>query len=157
MSDVRGLAVQAMALRVLADKVRERSDAVKAELAAGLDVGDRKTATLDDGTIVGSVSYARGRISARVTDPSALADWVADTYPDEVVPQVRPAFLAAILDASKRAGQPMTPDGNLDVPGVVVGHADPYLSVRPDPDAVPALLEATRASLALAITGSAPL
>jgi hypothetical protein len=146
-----GLAVRAVALKLLGDRVSAASARVKADLAAELTVGDRKTAALTDGTAVGSVTYAKGRVTARVVNPNALADWVADNFPDEVQPQVRPAFLTAILDASKRAGQPMTPDGTLDVPGVVVGASEPYLTVRPDPAATDALVEAVRANGLLAL------
>lgn len=151
MTDVRGLAVQAVALRVLADKVTQRASEVRAALAEALDPGDRKTAALDDGTKVGTVTYTSAAWSARVTDPKAFADWVAAHYPTEVEVTVRPAFRDAVLRASKQACVPMTPDGQLDVPGVQVTKGDPYVAVRPDPAALPALVDAIRANQTLAL------
>jgi hypothetical protein len=150
-TDLQGLAVQSVALRVLGDKVAERAAAVKQELADAMTVGDRKTAALGDGTVVGSITYAKASWTAKVTDSRALARWVQLHYPDEVEPTVRPAFLSAILAASKQACLPMTPDGTLDVPGIAVVKGDPYISIRPDKAAEPALIDAIRANQALAL------
>lgn len=155
MTDLRGLAVQAVALRLLADKVAERANRIRRELADALDVGDRKTAALDDGQAVGQIVYAKASWSAKVTDERALTAWVSANYPSEVelVPTIRPAFKAAILAASKQACVPMAPDGTLDVPGVVVTKGDPYITITPDKAAEPALIEALRANQALALEG----
>lgn len=156
MSDVRGLAVQAVALRALADQVQTRAATVRGELQAALDVGDRKTATLEDGTPVGSITYAKGRVTARVSDERAFTEWVLENYPDEVVPLVRSSFRDAVLKATAAAGCPMTPDGNLDVPGVELGASAPYLTVKPDPKALPALVDAIRANQLLALDAGDP-
>lgn len=153
MTDLRGLAVQAVALRLLADKVAERANRIRQELADALDVGDRKTAALDTGQAVGQIIYAKASWTAKVIDSCALAEWVNTHYPSEVqlVPTVRPAFLAAILAASKQACLPMAPDGTLDVPGITVTKGDPYITIKPDKAAEPALIEALRANQALAL------
>jgi hypothetical protein len=156
MGDVRTLAVQAVAMKVLADQVKARDIGVRRELQAALDVGDRKTATLDDGTKVGAITYANGRVTARVNDEQAFTEWVLANYPDEVVPLVRSSFRDAILKATTGAGQPMTPDGNLDVPGVVLGASAPYLTVKPNPDAIPALVDAIRANQLLSLDPGDP-
>lgn len=153
MTDVRGLAVQAVALKVLSERVKERSDAVKAELAASLDVGDRKTATLDDSTKVGSISYAAGKTSAKITNDRALTEWVAERYPDEIMTQVRPAFLTSLLEAAKKAGAAVDVQTGELLPGVELGTSQPYLSVRPDPAGIPALVDAIRASRELLLDG----
>jgi hypothetical protein len=151
-TDQRALAVQLIALRVLAERVRERADRVKAELAAVLDVGDRKTARLANGVDVGSITYTNGRTTVRVVNERALADWVADRYPDEVVPQVRASTLQAIKDATVRAGLPMMPDGTADVPGLQIVDGEPYLSARPKADALPVLVDAIRANQILVLS-----
>jgi hypothetical protein len=156
MTDSRGLAVQLIALRVLADKVGERITVVKGALQQALDVGDRKTATLDSGAPVGSITYAKGRVTPRVVDERAFTEWVLEQYPDEVVPQVRPAFRDAVLKTTRDAGVPMTPDGTLDVPGIELRPGTPYLTAKPNPDAVPLLLDAMRASALLAIETTDP-
>lgn len=151
MTDVRGLAIQAVALKVLADRVDVRQRAVKRELAAALDPGDRKTAALDDGTKVGTVTYSSPDKRARVVNDRTLADWVADHYPDEVIPTVRPAFLALLLDTAKKSGTAVDVNTGEVIPGIDVGDTTPYLSVRPDPEAVGALVDAIRAGQLLAL------
>jgi hypothetical protein len=58
-------------------------------------------------------------------------------YPTEteLVVAVRPAFLTAIKTASAEAGQPCTPDGTLDVPGLAVSVGQPFIAARPAPAA----------------------
>lgn len=132
MSDIRKSAEHSIILGQLKAKVVAADKDIRAELDSGMHVGDRLTAVYD-GELIGAVSKTAGRSTATVTDPDKLAAWVAERYPSEVEtkPVVRAAFLNAILDASKEAGEPCTPDGTSGVPGVRVNQGDPYLSVRP--------------------------
>lgn len=132
-SETRMLAVEAVALRLLLTRIGERLDVVKGKLAADLQVGDRTTARLGDGTKVGSVSVNKARVSARIVNEPELTRWVAEHYPHQVEQRVRPVFLDAILKASADAGVAMAPDGTADVPGVQLAVGTPYLSVLPDP------------------------
>jgi hypothetical protein len=132
MTDVHGLAVQAVALKALADRVAERLEEVKAELAEAIGPGDRTAARLNDGTKVGTVTYTNAAVRARVLHPGELSRWVQANYPDEIVPVVRPSFEKLLLDTSKKAGQPCSPDGEVDVPGIEVYTGRPYLTIRPE-------------------------
>lgn len=115
-------------LKLLSDRVAKAYRQAKDEVAAQLGPEGRKNAVLD-GVKVASVSVTRtGRFS--VHNSAVFVDWVARNYPTEIYeePTVRPAFLEAIKKASEAAGQPCTPDGTLDIPGVSIG--DPYPLVR---------------------------
>lgn len=144
------LPVEAVALKVLSDRVAARQAEVKQALAAEMVEGDRSSARLADGTAVGSVTYAKGKTTARVVNETQLTKWVAENHPDDIVQTVRPSFLASMLNAAAKAGAPVTEDGEL-LPGVDVVQSNGYLSVRPDPEAVPALIDAIRANMELSL------
>jgi hypothetical protein len=139
-------------LTELGKRVGKAKDTVKDQLAAELEPGDRKVARLASGIEVGSVTFTRGRASAGVINPRTLTEWVAANYPDEMEQQIRPTFLTAILEASKKAGVPMTPDGTV-VPGIWVGFTEPYLAAKPTN--VDALVDAIRAGQLLALEDGA--
>lgn len=149
--------MQLVATKVLAAKVADHANALKAEMSAALDPGDRKVAALDDGTKVGTVTYTNGRASVTVTDDVALTAWVQANYPDEVttVVAVRPAFRAALLDAAKAAGAAVDVRTGEPLPGVSVRDGEPFLTVKPDADGLHALLHAIRASQLLALESEA--
>lgn len=153
MSDDIPLELQLVALQALSKQVSDRFAAVKAELAPDMVMGDRLAARLPDKTRVGAVTFTEGSVTAQVVDERAFADWVADNYPDEVVPQVRGSFRAAVLAASKSAGEPMAPDGTAEVPGVRLGRSDGHLTVTVDKANLPALVAAVRSSQLLALDG----
>lgn len=151
MSDIAGLAVQAVALKVLADKVTERQATVKAELQAALTIGDRKTAALADGTVVGSVTYAKGSNTAKVVDVHAFTEWVLANYPDEVVPLVRDSFKAVLLKGPQVDGQVIDDRTGEVVPGVEVSTSNAYIQTKPNADAIPALVQAIIANGMIAL------
>lgn len=127
MSDLDRLTLRAAVLKILSDRVNQAFRDAKDEVAAVLGVEGRKNAVLEDNKIA-SVSVAKGRTS--VSSEALLTRWVAENYPTEVetVERVRPAFLDQIKKASEAAGQPCSPFGELDVPGIAMG--DPYPMVR---------------------------
>ena len=143
---------------MLGKRVADAVAETKASLAAELSVGDVKKPTHPDDPRLrlGSVTFAAGKMSAVVTDPAALSAWLGRRYPGQGRLDWEPADKAeyeafretyagervgrwvpaeglfeAILAASRAAGEPMSPDGDLDVPGVKVSEGEPYLSVRP--------------------------
>ncbi len=150
MTDARALAVHVVALRVLADRVKDRTAEVKAELQAQLDVGDRKNAQLPNGTSIGTITYTRGRGGARVADEKAFTEWVAANYPDEMVTSVRSSFRDAVLSNAKNDGAAVTANGEV-IPGVELYHSDPYLSAKPATGAGVAILAAVQLDQVLAI------
>lgn len=124
------------AVAVWRDTLKEADVGARSELLTEMATGDRLAAQYD-GHVFGAASKVSGRLSPSVSDPDAFAAFVAEHYPTEVVTKVvvRPAFQSAVLEASRKAGEPCTPDGRLDVPGVTVTQGDPYLVVKPTSDA----------------------
>jgi hypothetical protein len=127
------LAVRLLLLKSLEGAVAESISRTKELLTGRMSVGDMKRPRIGDGP-AGSVTYTSGSLSASVTDVAAFTAWVEQFYTTELelVVSVRPAFTTAVLEASKTAGQPMAPDGELDVPGITVRRGAPYVMARPD-------------------------
>lgn len=100
--------------RWLKDHVRDWEDEAKREL--GLLPGERKAAVID-GHVLGHISMAKGRKTAKVVDEAALLAFVKDRYPTEVEVQERvaPAFLKQLLDGVAKRG------ALIDSDGVVIG------------------------------------
>ena len=153
MTDIRALSLQAVVLKVLADKVKARRDGVNRELSAALDPGDRKTAALASGVKVGTVSYTNGRAAAAVVDERAFMAWVAANRPDEIVQTVRDSYRAYLLEEVRANGGllDMATGEAVEIPGVAVRAGSPYLSVRADPAGMTALADAIRANEILAL------
>jgi hypothetical protein len=131
--DADELALRALLLSALIGAAQESLSLTKELLSARMTVGDLKRPRIGSAP-AGRVSYANGSISASVSDMPALVAWVERNYTTELelVTAVRPAFLTAILTASKEAGEPCMPDGTLDVPGVSVRRGNPRIVARPD-------------------------
>jgi hypothetical protein len=149
------LALRALALRLLSDRVRAADTQNRDAIAAEFGLKDRKVVWLPlDGVDVevGHVRRDKGAVTVSVTGMGELIDWVEANHPTEVeewapapVTRVRPAFLTALLAAVKAAGAPV--DGNGEViPGVEVGVGDPKTVVVPakTDEATVALLELLR-------------
>jgi len=146
------------AMRTTVEKVMDRGDTKKVYAPNG-------------GPKLGAVSMSDPRETAQVADADAFLAWVEKTYPksveadvditgpeDEVkevlfvhakhllTPRKRVAqkLRAEVLEISTRAGQPVGPGGEADVPGIVMAPAAPSrVSFLPDPgagDAVAALV-----------------
>ena len=139
------LALRVAALGALRDKIAAAEKLAREELWAEMRAGDRQTAHYA-GRLIGAVTAAKGRITPMVFDPDAFASWVAENYPTEVVhkPVVRESYKAAVLAASKRAGEPCTPDGRLDVPGIRISEGDPFLQLRLTDEAAAIVLDMVR-------------
>lgn len=127
------LAIRLLLLSSLEGAVAESFSRAKELLAGRMTLGDMKRPQIA-GRAAGSVTYANGSTYVTVTDPAALTAWVEEHYTTELelVTSVRPAFLTAILEATKAAGEPCAPDGTLGVPGLSVRSGAPRIVVRPD-------------------------
>ncbi|WP_372663682.1 hypothetical protein [Amycolatopsis kentuckyensis] len=114
---------------------------IQEEFLATLDTGDSKAATLDDGTRLGKVTKAHGRVTAAVySEPEFLA-WVKQNYPDEVMTVVRPAFEHKILEATKKYNEAIDPNTGEEVPGVGLIAGNPYITYRAERGAVETIAE----------------
>ena len=143
------LALQAIALGAIGHYVKERLDEIRAELGDDLEPGERIPARLADGRRVGYVLRTDPEPAnlAEVVDPHAFRSWVLLNYPTETDVTVRPAFRDMVLNASRKAGFPISPNGEPDIPGIATRtgfKTAPTVTVKPDyltlDEALPAVL-----------------
>lgn len=129
-------AMRAAVLKVLAERVTAAHKEAREEVQDAMETGDRVNPSLN-GTRLAAVTKTEARVTATVVDPDRFAHWCAVHHPTEVQTKtvVRSSWVAAVLDASRRAGEPCGPDGTLDVPGIKVTVGEPGLSVRLTPEA----------------------
>ncbi|NUR80746.1 MAG: hypothetical protein HOQ21_09920 [Dermatophilaceae bacterium] len=158
----------------LAKLVKAAGDRARLDAARILEKGSSVTLYSPLGMKIGKALRTDPEPVAEVTDPAALDAWLREKYPDQVVPVetisddldaviaflkehaphlVRTVEVVAermvpdVLAASEIAGQPMGPDGELDVPGVVVRKPDGVLQIRLDKSAREAIGEMWTAGL----------
>lgn len=159
MGDMKEAARSAMAAQLVSKLVGEHAGRFKADLLALMaDTGaERVRVADDDGTDLGAMSVAAGRVSAKVVDQGAFTAWVADRYPFELVQQVRDAFARKLLDAAAAVGVPVDTVTGEVIPGVEVSTGEPFLTVRPTAAAKDRMRETLRASglLSLPAAGDA--
>lgn len=89
-------------IKALGEQAKKLRSQVHKQMIADHD--ERKAAVLPDGTKIGAVSIRKGATSARVTDEAAFLRWVVDKHPEQLMQTIRPAFVAYLLDAAKKAG-----------------------------------------------------
>lgn len=109
----------------LKDRIKEWEAQAKAELA--LLQGERKAAVVG-GQVLGHVTMAKGRKTARVVNEAALLAYVQSHHPTEVetVEQVRPAFLKQLLEDAAKKGAFIDSDGVV-IDGIIdVTEGSPY-------------------------------
>jgi hypothetical protein len=96
------------ALDMYVKALKPHGDALRARITD--DFSARKVeklgAYLPDGTKIGSVSYRKGAVTARITDDQAALRWAMEKHPEQIMQAVRPAFLAMLLDVAKKDGIP---------------------------------------------------
>ena len=111
-------------LKALSERVKAARDTTASVALSEMDVTDRTAAKLPDGTVIGTVSVAAGRVTSKVVDLPALLEHVKATAPSEVVTveEIRPAYLAKVLAEVKETGE--------IIPGVDLVEGDPYTVVR---------------------------
>ena len=149
------LALRALALRLIADRLKTADTANREAIADEFKPKDREVIWLPlDGVDVeiGHVRRDKGVVTASVSSMTELIDWVEANYPSEVeewapapVTRVRPAFLTALLAAAKDHGAPVWDTGEV-IDGVTVTTGDPKTVVVPakTDEATEALLDMLR-------------
>lgn len=133
MTNAKELARDVLVLKALAERVTAADKATRRSVLDDGDPGDRTAAKLPDGTVIGTVAIARGRLAAKVTDAAALLAHVKETAPTEVqtVEQIRPAFLTKLLAAARDHGEV--------IPGIELAEGDPYVTTSVQKGAVEAI------------------
>lgn len=109
----------------LKDRIKDWEIEAKRDL--GLLPGERKAAVVD-GTVLGHVTMAKGRKTARVVNDAAVLAYVKAHYPTEVEvsEQVRPAFLKTLLDDAVKKGAFLDSDGVVIDGLIEVVEGSPY-------------------------------
>ncbi|AWN04882.1 Ku-like dsDNA break-binding protein [Mycobacterium phage MinionDave] len=113
----------------LEDRLKQWKAEAKQQL--GLLAGERKAAVVS-GQVIGHVSMAKGRKTAKVASETALLAYVKANYPTEieVEERVRPAFLKQLLDDAAKKGAFVDVDGVV-IDGLIdVVEGDPYPIVK---------------------------
>jgi hypothetical protein len=161
------------ALNYLSSRIVKAYADVRREAEAELTRGSRMAVYAPDGrTKLGAVSRSAPEKTAGVADVGAFKAWVKQHYPDDIefdleivgaedevkaalyqhakhlvqpVEKVSQSLKAAVLAASTAYGAPAGPDGELDVPGIVVSENAPsQVSFRPANGATLAVVDLVR-------------
>lgn len=165
------------ALKVLSDKFKKLYDEARAEESAGITRGSTiMVYSPVDGEKLGAVSMSDPKTTARIADQNAFAAWAARLYPDDVefefeiigshqevvavlyehaghllkrTSRVSPKLVKQVTACSAEVKEPAGPNGELDVPGVVVETAESRLSCLPASGALPTVMALVRERLPL--------
>lgn len=173
--------VAAAVTTALAKMVKAANDTTRAKAEGTLDEGASVTLYTPLGGKLGKALVTNPDATAVVTSQSKLDGWLLEAYPDqaEETEEVSPdtgAVLAAlrefapelvvrtqrpiarmvpdVLAASAEAGEPMGPDGELDVPGVAVNKKPGVLQIRLDPKTAPQAIADMWAAGLIALDGT---
>lgn len=82
---------------------------------------EKVSATLPDGTKVGTVGRSKVIQVAAVTDMKAFTEWVKANRPDEIIqpePFVRASYLEHVKETAKRHGAPIDEATGEIIPGI---------------------------------------
>jgi hypothetical protein len=155
MTDMKATARTVIAAKLVADEIKARGDEAKADLLYEMtSSGAERMRVLDeDGTDLGPVSIGTGRISATVVDEAAFTKWVANTYPEAIVQTVSPDMRLRLLNAAKKAGEPVDVATGELIPGVDISQGANYVTARPTAEAKERMRELLNGSRLLELTG----
>lgn len=146
MTDVREQALRAALLKVITERLGDAKKVAHTEISDTWQEKDRTTAVLPGRRVLGTVTLASGKTTAKVADQAAYEKWVRETHPGEFVEitvrQVRPEFTTRILSAARQLGTAVDAETGELVPGVDVVKGDPHPMVRLDSEALALVAEA---------------
>lgn len=127
----REAALRLAALKALKDRVDDAYTSARKAALAAMDPGDRKSAVLDDGTDIGTVSVTKPKLRAAVVDERAFLAWVKAEAPGEIVESVRETYRRHILGRVERYGNVVdTETGEILADGVELRPSEPYATCR---------------------------
>jgi len=155
MTDMKHRARTVIAAKLVADEIKARGDEAKAELLYEMTAsGAERIRVLDeDGTDLGPVSIGTGRISATVVDEGAFVEWVAANYPEAIVQTVSPDMRLRLLNAAKKAGDPVDVATGEVIPGVDISQCANYVTARPSAEAKERMRDLLNGSRLLELAG----
>lgn len=85
----------------------------KAKAEADVTFPEEKTAGVVDGTVVSYTSRVSRKPELKILDDGAFVAWVAEYYPTEIMPAIRPAFLAELKERAIEVGAVISSDGEV--------------------------------------------
>lgn len=151
------LAARFAVLKEIASRVATAKTAADCEIRDTWTPGDRLTAKLPDGTAVGSVTLAKGKTSAKLTDQAAYEEWVLATHPEQIetvtITRVDPAYTERLMSAARQLGEPIDGETGTLVPGITVETGDPYPTTRLSTGAAEAIAAAWTAGELVGLVG----
>jgi hypothetical protein len=144
------LALKFALLKVLVTELGTAKSAADCEIRDMWRPSDRLTATLPNSKDVGTVTLAKGRTTAAVTDADAYEAWVRANHPDwiETVPateRINPDATHRLTSAARKTGVAVDAETGEIVPGIDVVQGEPYPMVKLADDAREAVAEAWQA------------
>lgn len=142
-------ALQMALLKVLVTELATAKKVADCEIRDTWRPSDRLTATIPGGEDIGTVTLAKGRASAAVTDQAAYEAWVRVNHPEwiETVPateRINPDATARLTSAARKNGVAVDAETGEEVPGITVSAGDPYPMVKLTGDAREAVAAAWR-------------
>lgn len=143
------LALKFALLKVLVAELGEAKKAADCEIRGGWRPSDRLTATIPGGADIGTVTLAKGRSGAHVSNDLAYEEWVRAVHPEEIeqitTVRVKPEFTARLISAARSRGVAVDAETGEEVPGITVTSGDPYPMVKLSEDAREAVAKAWQA------------
>lgn len=140
------LAARFALLKTIGSKLAEAKKAADCEIRDTWTPGDRLTAKLPDGAVLGSVTLAKGKTTARMVDEPAYTAWVESTHPEHIetvtITRVDPAYTERLMSAARQLGEAIDGETGSIVPGIRVEQGDPYPTTRLNAGAVEAIARA---------------
>lgn len=127
-------------LKVLSTRLGKAKKNADAEIRDGWQVKDRNSAVLPGSNIkIGSVTLAKGKLTADIVDQDKFLEWVLATHPDAVeqvtVTRVNADFAARMVAFARATGSTADPATGEEVPGLRVQEGDPYAMTVLEDDA----------------------
>lgn len=127
-------------LKVLSTRLGKAKKAADAEIRDGWQVKDRNSAVLPGTEIkIGSVTLAKGKLTADLVDADKFLEWVLTYHPDQVeqetVTRVNADFTARMISYARQTGSNVDPATGEEIPGLRVQEGDPYAMTILEDDA----------------------
>lgn len=123
-------ALKFLVLKILRERLAAAKVIADGEITGTWKVKDRNAGTLPDGTEIGSVTLAKGKTTAKLTDDKKYLEWVLENHPDEIeqvkITRVKPGFTERLLNFARQTGDCVNPATGQPVPGIAVEHGTPY-------------------------------
>lgn len=133
------LAGRMIVTKVFQDEVNTAFTDTRRRVEPLMDADDSIPAVLPDGTRVGTVKRSKAPRKPTVTDMAAVLAWVKANRPEEVQvsESVTPAFIAYLMDQTKKHGAPVYEATGEIVPGIEMRTGNPSFLPQVDADLVP--------------------